>query len=153
MLNFPSFWIVDTYGGQQIFCLLTQNCCRAPFINGSDSIQIGQDVWPRVGRPISTICKGRSWFIIFHVLMQHDNSGKPQWGVRECSERRPVFGLLIFLWLERGGLIFDSYFESCSVLLHSCMRINKRFCGQLTCRMFCLNMSYSYNAFLGPASS
>lgn len=150
MPNFPSFWIIGTYGGQLIFCLLTQNCCRASFIN---VFRLVRTLGHGLAGQYLLYVKGRSWFIIFHVLMQHDNSGKPQWGVRECSERRPVFGLLIFLRLERGGLIFDSYFESCSVLLHSCMRINKRFCGQLTCRMFCLNMSYSYNAFPGPAST
>lgn len=64
-------------------------------------IQSGQDVGPEVGQPISTVCKGRSWFNIFHVLMWHDNSGKRWWEVREFSERRPVFDLLIFLWLER----------------------------------------------------
>ena len=47
-------------------------------------------------------------------------------------------------------LIFDSYFESCSVLLHSCMCINKHFCGQLTCRMFWLNMSHFHNTFSSP---
>lgn len=58
-----------------------------------------------------------------------------------------------FGWKEREGLIFDSYFESCSVLLHSCVCINKHFCGRLTCRMFWLNMSYFHNTFSCPTAA
>ena len=50
----------------------------------------------------------------------------------------------------REGAIFDSYFESCSVLSRSCVCINKHFCGQFTCTVFWLKMSHFHNSFSYP---
>lgn len=46
----------------------------------------------------SSVRKSRSWFNIFRVLLRRDHSGNRWW---TFSEKRPVFELLIFLWLER----------------------------------------------------
>lgn len=126
-------------------CFLTGERCEASF---RKCIPSGQDTGPEVGQPISSVCKGRSWFCIFHVLMWHDDSGKPWWEVREVLRKTTSVWLVDFSLVgKREGLIFDSYFESCSVLLHWCMSINKHVCGQLTCTMFWFNMSYCYNTF------